>query len=125
MKTKVSASVPYTPWLKRRLAADPEQARLYLQAAMDEAAKANDPGIFQVALKDVAEAHGGILALARETGLNRTHLYRVMSEGGNPSFSALWAMLRAFRLRFSITIGESDTPLSHPTGRARTHKQPA
>lgn len=101
-KTKVPASVRYEPWLKQRLAADPEQANLYLQAAMEEALKENDPGIFRVALKDVAEAHGGITSLARETGLNRQHLYRIMSRTGNPSFTGLWQMLRAFGLGFSV-----------------------
>ena len=99
---KVLASVPYEPRLKKRLAADPEQASLYLQAAMEEALKANDPGIFQVALKDVAEAHGSITSLAREMGLNRQHLYRMMSRSGNPSFTGLWRMLRAFGLSFMV-----------------------
>ena len=101
-KKKVPASVPYEPWLKQRLAADPEEARLYLQAAMEEALKDNDPSIFQVALKDVAEAHGGVTWLARETGLNRQHLYRIMSPAGNPSFTGLWTMLRTFGLGFSV-----------------------
>jgi len=101
-KIKVPASVPYEPWLKQRLAADPVQASLYLQAAMEEALKANDPGIFQVALKDVAEARGSITSLARKTGLNRQHLYRMMSRNGNPSFSSLWHMLRVFGLSFSV-----------------------
>jgi probable addiction module antidote protein len=108
-KTKVPASVPYEPWLKRRLATDPEQATLYLQAAIQEALKANDPRIFQVALKDVAEAHGGVTSLARETGLNRQHLYRVMSRTGNPSFAGLWQMLRAFGLGFSVIEVEEKT----------------
>ena len=101
-KVKVPASVPYEPWLKRRLAADPEQAVLYLQAATEEATKANDPGIFQVALKDVVEAHGSITAFARETGINRQHLYRIMSPTGNPSFFSLWRMLRALGVSFII-----------------------
>lgn len=105
-KTKVPASVPYEPGLKQRLA-DPEQTHLYLQAAMDEASKENDPSIFQVALKDVAEAHGGVTSLARETGINRTHLYCIMSPEGNPSFSVLWQMLRAFGLGFSVITCES------------------
>jgi|SRR5436309_13021681 len=101
-KTKVQASVPYEPWLKRRLTADPEQAILYLQAAMEETSKANDPGIFQVAMKDVVEAHGSITAFARKTGLNRQHLYRIMSPTGNPSFSSLWRMLRALGVSFIV-----------------------
>src|SRR2546427_3167147 len=100
-KSKVPASVPYEPGLKRRLA-DPEQVSLYLQAAMEEAAKANDPGIFQLAFKDVAEARGGITFLARKTELNRQHLYRILSRSGNPTFTSLWRMLRVFDLSFTI-----------------------
>lgn len=124
-KTKVPASVPYEPWLKQRLAADPEQAALYLQAAVEEADKANDPGIFQMALKDVADARGGVAFLARETGHNRTHLYQIFSRQGNPTFSSLWDMLRALHVRFTISIRKPAGPLSRRTGHARTRKQHA
>lgn len=124
-KTKAPASVPYEPWLKERLAADPEQASLYLQAAMEEANKENDLGIFQVALKDVTEAHGGVSSLARETGLNRTHLYHVMSRQGNPTVAALLRILRAFGLRLNVMLPGSAEPLPRLMRHARRRKQPA
>ena len=110
-KTKVPASVPYEPRLKQRLAGDLEQTMLYLKAAITEASEANDPGIFQIALKDVAEAHGGITLLARKTGLNRQHLYRMMSRTGNPSFTGLRQILGVFGLDFSVIEVERTPPL--------------
>lgn len=56
-----------------------------------------------VALRNVAESAGGMTWLARQTGLCRESLYRVLSENGNPRLSSLDAILRALGLRLTIT----------------------
>jgi adenine-specific DNA-methyltransferase len=43
----------------------------------------------------VAEKMSGISRLARETGMARESLCRALSEGGNPRFSSLVAILKA------------------------------
>jgi probable addiction module antidote protein len=103
-KTK-PASRPYEPWLKERLAADPEEARLYLEAALED----EDPRVFLMALKDVAEAYGGLGKLAKATGLNRENLYRMLSRQGNPELTSLSRVLQALGLRLTI----------EPAGRSR------
>jgi len=92
------ASRPYEPWLQERLAADPEEARLYLEAALED----DDPRVFLMALKDVAEAYGGLAKLAKTTGLNRENLYRMLSRGGNPELTSLSRVLHALGLRLTV-----------------------
>lgn len=55
-----------------------------------------------VALRTVADALGGMAALAEKTGLSRETLYRTLSEKGNPRLDTLGAILHAFGLRLSV-----------------------
>lgn len=97
-KTKMPASQPYEPWLRERLAADPQEATHYLEAAMDD----ENPQVFLLALKDVTEAYGGMGKLAKATGLNRENLYRMLSGNGNPELTSLARVLRALGLRLKV-----------------------
>ena len=83
--------------------ADPKFAAAYLTAALEDA----DATAFLLALRDVAEVHGGITRLAEAAGLNRESLYRMLSEEGNPRVSSLTAVLRAFGLKLSIAPEKS------------------
>jgi len=96
------------PFKTRQLEAlqDAEQAALYLEEALE----AGDMGAFKLALRNVAEAHGGISKLAENTDLNRENLYRVLSSKGNPNLSTLNKVLHALGLRISVTIDEEDRP---------------
>jgi len=87
----------YKDYLLKRLR-DPREAAAYLNAALED----EDPRVFLVALKDIAEAHGGISKLAHATELNRESLYRTLSLRGNPSFHSLIAILQACNLDLSI-----------------------
>ena len=55
-----------------------------------------------IALRTVAEAVGGMAALADKTGLSRETLYRTLSERGNPRLDTLAAILAAFGLRLTV-----------------------
>lgn len=55
-----------------------------------------------VALRTVAEAVGGMTALAQRTGLSRETLYRTLSKDGNPRLDTLAALLEAFGLRLTV-----------------------
>lgn len=92
------ASVPDRPrllaWLK-----DSENAAAYVEAALAE----GDSGDLLHALRNVAEARGGIAQIAERTGLNREALYRTLSKRGNPQLKSLAAILGATGLRLSVT----------------------
>jgi len=82
---------------------DPEQAAHYLNACLED----EDPRVFLMALRDVADAHGGIRTLSSRAQLNRESLYRMLSRSGNPSLDSLAAVLGAVGLRLSV---ESASP---------------
>jgi probable addiction module antidote protein len=65
-----------------------------------------------VALRTVAEAVGGMAALAEKTKLSRETLYRTLSERGNPRLDTLTAILAAYGMRLSV----------RPTSKSRTRR---
>lgn len=78
---------------------DPLEAQAYLNAALED----DNPEIFLLALRDVAEARlGGIKELADETKLNRENLYRMLSEKGNPELNSLTAILSTLGFRLAV-----------------------
>jgi len=89
-------AVSYHEDLLRRLK-NPEYAVGYLNACLE----AKDEGAFLLAVRDVAQAHGGLSQLAKKTGLNREHLFRMLSKRGNPRLTSLKELIGAlgFKLR--------------------------
>lgn len=78
---------------------DPLEAQAYLNAALED----DNPEIFLLALRDVAEARlGGIKELADETKLNRENLHRMLSEKGNPELNSLTAILSTLGFRLAV-----------------------
>ncbi len=78
---------------------DPREAEAYLNAALEE----EDPELFLLALRNVAEAQGGIAQLAEKAKLNRESLYKLLSERGNPELRSLDALLHALGFRLAVT----------------------
>jgi probable addiction module antidote protein len=81
----------------RHLKSDTEIA-----AYIDEMLSEGDPGAMPIALRTVADAAGGVAALAEKTGLSRETLYRTLSKKGNPRLDTLTAILAAYGLRLSV-----------------------
>ncbi len=77
---------------------NPDEAAQYLNACLED----EDARVFLLALRDVAEAHGGIRALSRNANLNRESLYRMLSKSGNPSLNSLAAVLNACGIRLAV-----------------------
>ena len=81
---------------------DPHAVQEYLEAAVEAYEQDSDRQAFLLALRMVAEAQGGISELARKSALSRQHLYRALSENGNPTFETLTAVFKALGLRFTL-----------------------
>jgi probable addiction module antidote protein len=77
---------------------NPDDAAHYLNACLED----KDQRVFLLALRDVADAHGGIRAVSRQSRLNRESLYRMLSKVGNPSLDSLAAVLNACGLRLAV-----------------------
>ena len=50
----------------------------------------------------MAEAYGGLAAIAAEAELSRESLYRALSPKGNPTLKTLLAVLKAVGMRLSV-----------------------
>lgn len=107
-RTRRSAmpTAPYDDWITGWLS-DPTQAAAYVEAALE----AGDSRVLMLALRQVAQAHGGIAKMAGRAGLTRESTYRMLSENGNPELKSLTALLAAAGLRLSVK------PLSVPGNR--------
>ena len=94
---KALASVPHKPrflnWLKGA-----RNAAAYLEAAFEE----DDVEGLMQAIRNVAEAQGGVARVAEKTGLSRETLYRTLSKRGNPQVKSLAAILGATGLRLAV-----------------------
>jgi probable addiction module antidote protein len=88
-------SVPFKTWdhLKTR-----KDIVAYLNAALED----GEPAVLLEALRNVAQAKGGIAALAKTAGVSRESLYRTLSRRGNPKIDTVMALLRAMGLKLSI-----------------------
>jgi len=82
--------------------ADRGEAIAYLKVALEEYEADHDTEVFMLALRNVAQAYGGISKLSEKTKLNREHLYRVLSKRGNPRLITLDTVLRGLGFRLSI-----------------------
>ncbi|MCY4530191.1 MAG: putative addiction module antidote protein [Chloroflexi bacterium] len=91
----------FTPWDAADYIENPEDARLYLEAAIDE-----DPGdgsLIRAALGSIARSRN-ISALAQDAGLNRGNLYKALSDEGNPSFSTVLKVTRVLGLKLRVEV---------------------
>ena len=86
--------------LHERLAASEEYAVGYLSAALEE----NHTPTFLLALRHVAEARGGLDALAQKTGFDQTSLDRLLSGIGTPQLDSLQEILAALGIQITFTV---------------------
>jgi len=80
-------------WLK-----NPENAAGYLNAVIEE----EDKDALLLALRNIAEAEGGMAAVAERAHLKRESLYRMLSSRGNPALSNLFSILHGMGLKMTI-----------------------
>ena len=100
-KKRKNRTKSYDAFLQEQLC-DPELAAEYLSAAVQDGTLEG----FLVALKNVAEAHGGIGVLSKVTHLNRQSMYKMFSENGNPTVSSLLTVLDALGIDLSFAPQE-------------------
>lgn len=77
---------------------DPREAAAYLNTAMEE----GDRAVFLLALRNVAEAHGGMQSVASKASLNRENLYRMLSKKGNPEIKSIFNLLHSMGLKLTV-----------------------
>ena len=102
MNKKINAAVSHHEREVAELRADHELAIEYLKAAMESMGNPDDRAAGLLALRTVAEAYGGLGAVAAEAGISRESLYRTLSPKGNPTLKTLLAVLNAVGMKLSV-----------------------
>ena len=82
---------------------DPEYAATYLKVAIEEYEQDGNLEFFTMALRNIAEAQGGLGKLAKNANLSRQNLYHTLSSKGNPSLKKFFAILKGLGLQFSVS----------------------
>lgn len=85
----------------------PEERAEYLNAALRD----GDEAYFQHALGVIARAEG-MSSIASSAGLNREHLYRSLSDGGNPRFQTVVKVLKSIGLDIDVRPSSQLSPTS-------------
>lgn len=91
----------FTEWFHEQLK-DKKEACLYIEVALELYQQDRDKKALLLAIKDVAQAQGGIAWLAQETELNREHLYYLLSGKGNPRLDTLTLIFQALGMRLQV-----------------------
>lgn len=100
----MAKSKKYQDFLMEQLK-DHDEAVAYLNAALEESLKGDEESqhLFLIALRNVAEAQGGINALAKKANVGRESLYKTLSENGNPKWHTLVSLVLALGLNLRLT----------------------
>lgn len=106
MSKKIVAAISHHEREVAELRADRELAVEYLKAAMESLDDPNDRAAGLLALRTVAEAYGGLGAVAAEAGISREALYRALSAKGNPTLKTILAVLKAVGMKLSVEPGQ-------------------
>ncbi|RKU32614.1 hypothetical protein C6499_02890 [Candidatus Poribacteria bacterium] len=89
-------------YMVQRLASDPSRVKGYLQAIMEEYQTFGDQRVILLALRTVAEAEGGISALAKRINADPEVLSEELSSDTALTIDRLKTILNAFGCRLSI-----------------------
>ena len=79
----------------------PEAIAAYLNATLDE--MDGDPRLLMKAVRNVAEAQGGVSQMAKQAGLDRVALSRTLSGQRNPRIDTLVKVFNACGVKLRFT----------------------
>ena len=100
----MAKSKKYQDWLIEKLR-DHDEAVAYLNSALEESLKGDEESqhLFLLAVRNVAEAQGGVSAIAKKAHLGRESLYKTLSEKGNPKWHTLVSLIIALGLNLRLS----------------------
>jgi probable addiction module antidote protein len=95
--TKTKAPLKIVAFDAARYLDDDEAIAEYMTAVFE----ANDPDLLLLALSDVARAKG-MAQVAKDAGLGRESLYKVLAPGAKPRFETVMKVARALGVKFTV-----------------------
>lgn len=101
MKTYKAGS-PYNEWEIKQLRSNPDLGVEFLKLALESLNNPEERGGSLLTLRSLAEAYGGLGAVAAKAGISRESLYRSLSPKGNPTLKTLVAVLNTMGLSLSV-----------------------
>lgn len=81
---------------------NPNECIMYLKVAVEEYQQDHNVKVLLIALRNVAEARGGVANLAKKTRINRQSLYKILSSAGNPTIDTFGLILKGLGFHLSI-----------------------
>lgn len=81
---------------------DKSESTAFINTALEQYFEDHDKELFLATLKEVVKAQGGITEISRQAHINRQHLYRMLSNKGNPSFDNISSLLMALGLKLKV-----------------------
>ena len=91
----------FSSYLKEELNSE-ENIRSFIDAALEQYFIDHNKELFLLALKEVIKAKGGVSKISKEAHINRQHVYKMLSNKGNPSFDNIGFVLSALGLRLRV-----------------------
>jgi probable addiction module antidote protein len=76
---------------------------------LNNAIESGDRMRFLVAMRDIVIARGGISAVAEQSSLSRSSLYKSLSRQGNPEFKSITSLLDSLGLKLSVAPANRGT----------------
>lgn len=83
---------------------NPDYAIQYLNHILQE----GEQGEILIVLRQLAKAFGGLQTVAEKSNLNKTQIYRTLSEAGNPEIRTVNAILKT--MGFRLAVQRIDSP---------------
>ena len=117
--SKLVGVVSYHEWEVQELREDREFALEYLKNALESLDNPEERSVSLVMLRALAEAYGGLGAIAKQAGISRESLYRSLSPKGNPTLKTLVAVVNTMGLRLSVVEAPPAKKKSAKTKTAR------
>lgn len=96
----MSATIKTRAWDSSEHLRDEDDIRHYIEAALQEAP--DDAAFMAMVLGNVARARN-MAELARDTGISRESLYKIMRGEGNPTLDTISKLARSLGFRLTLT----------------------
>jgi probable addiction module antidote protein len=91
----------FDDYIKEQFKDDGEIAA-FINAALEQYFEDHNKELFLATLKEVVIVRGGVTEIARQSHINRQHVYRMLSSKGNPSFENIGSLLMALGLKLKV-----------------------
>ena len=81
---------------------DEDNVKEYINAALEQYFEDHNKELFLASLKEIIKAKGGVTEFSKQAHINRQHIYKMLSDKGNPNFDNIGSLLMALGLKLQV-----------------------